>query len=112
MLAMLGAVASVPLAAAHALQMTASHHAQQTAAAKHDMPCHGHKPVKAKHCPNCPQKACPDLGHCLAKCSQQLTPLLIDARLPNDLVGERVPPAAEDESAGALTPQLLRPPSA
>lgn len=112
MLAMLGAVLSVPLSAAHALSIAGSHHEQQVAAAKHDMPCHSHKPVRDKHCPNCPQKGCPDIASCLAKCSQQLTPLLTGARLPNIIVGDRILPAADGESAGALTPQLLRPPSA
>lgn len=110
MIAMLGAVLSVPLSAAHAFQLAASHDAQQTAAVKQDMPCHNHKPVKADHCPNCPQKTCPDLGSCLVKCFQQLTPLPVDVRLQADMGRDRIPPAAAHESAGTLTPQLLRPP--
>jgi hypothetical protein len=112
MIAMLGAIVSVPLAAAHALQMAASQHSQQTAAAKHDMPCHGHKPAKAKHCPNCPQKTCPDLANCLAKCLQQLTPLPIEAQLHGHMIRDGVVPAASQVSAGTLAPLLLRPPSA
>jgi hypothetical protein len=111
MLAMLGAAVSVPLSASHALQMAAGHHGHDAVSAKQAMPCHSHKPVKAKHCPNCPQKTCPDLGNCLAKCTQQLTPP-IEARLHRDVPRDRVPPAAAHESAGVLTPQLLRPPSA
>jgi hypothetical protein len=97
MLAMLGAAVSVPLSASHALQMAAGHHGQDA--------------VSAKHCPNCPQQTCPDLGNCLAKCTQQLTPP-IEARLHRDVPRDRIPPAAAHESAGVLTPQLLRPPSA
>ena len=115
MLAMLGAVLSVPLSTAHALQLqtTAAQHVEHAASTEGDVPCHGHEVVKTehKHCPDCPQKTCPDLGSCLAKCAQQLPLLPVGVRVQAGIVRHHILPAPAQESAGTLTPQLLRPPS-
>lgn len=127
MLAMLGAVVAVPVSSTYALGMATSQHGAAAAhagqhakhaamdqhtrhasGAKQDMPCH--KPVK--HCPNCPQNACPDLGNCLVKCFQQLSPPQAEAQLLGIIPRARVAPAPSRVSASSLIPPLLRPPSA
>ena len=86
MLAMLGALISMPMTSTYAFAMAG---AKSAATASMDgMPCH--KPVK--HCPDCPQKVCPDIGTCLVKCFQPLSPPVAEARLQGDVVSERVVP--------------------
>lgn len=111
MLAMLGALVSMPLTATYALAMAGtrpavSHH-MTVADAKGEMPCH--KPMKS--CPDCPQKICPEMGSCLVKCFQPLPAPVSEARLSRDVIVERVAPSSTAVTAGSLIPPLLRPPS-
>lgn len=63
-----------------------------------------------KSCPDC-AKVCPDVGHCLLKCSQQLTYPPAQAHV-DDAPGRRlIPPALSTRIAEAPIPPLLRPPS-
>jgi hypothetical protein len=114
MVAMLGALVSLPLASTYAFAMSAqsskpmamnvAHDAHKAAAEK--MPCDG--PVK--HCPDCPQKVCPDMGSCLVKCFQTLSPLA-EAQLYGEITRDRVAPGRTMITVGSLIPPLLRPPS-
>ena len=83
MLAMLGALISMPMTSTYAFAMAG---AKTAATASMDgMPCH--KPVK--HCPDCPQKVCPDIGTCLVKCFQPLSPpVAASASARRDVVGD------------------------
>ena len=117
MIAMLGAVVSFPLSAAHALAMLAapasghmmSHDGgtqvgqAQTATAGED--CH-------KPCPNCPEKGCPDLNACLAKCVQAMAQPAIAADVPVATTLLQVTHRSSLVAAGLLVPPLLRPPRA
>jgi hypothetical protein len=105
MLAMLGALISMPMTSTYAFAMA---EAKTAAAASMDgLPCH--KPVK--HCPDCPQKVCPDIGTCLVKCFQPLSPPVAEASLQGDVVSARVAPEPSQVRATSLIPPLLRPPS-
>ena len=80
MLAMLGALISMPMTSTYAFAMAG---AKTAATASMDgIPCH--KPVK--HCPDCPQKVCPDIATCLVKCFQPLSPPVAEASLQGDVV--------------------------
>ena len=68
-----------------------------------DMPCD-------KPCPDCP-KVCPDMGHCLSKCFQQLTYPPAQARVGHLPTGRLVPPGLSRRIAETPVPPLLRPPS-
>jgi hypothetical protein len=110
MLAMLGALLSMPLTATYALAMAgtpAISHDMSMMDAKGEMPCH--KPMKP--CSNCPQKVCPEMGSCLVKCFQPLPVPVSEARLHGDVIGERIAPMPVAITAGSLIPPLLRPPS-
>ena len=110
MLAMLGALLSMPLTATYAFAMAgagpAGHHGTSMAD-KGEMPCQ--KPMKS--CPDCPQKVCPEMGNCLVKTFQPLPPLVSETRLQGDVVVGRVAPMPVAVTAGSLIPPLLRPPS-
>lgn len=105
MIAMLGMVIAMPLTSTYALAMAGKAHT--TAATTDKMPCH--KP--AKPCPDCPQKVCPDIGTCLVKCFQTMSPPVAEARLQGTEQRARVLPARSQVSDGSLIPPLLRPPS-
>lgn len=114
MVAMIGALASMPLASTSAFAMSGKSSASTmkmahgvTEAAADEMPCH--KP--AKHCPNCPEKACSDMGSCLVKCFQSLSSPASAALLDRNVAGERVLPTLSLATVGSLIPPLLRPPS-
>ncbi|MBS0232516.1 MAG: hypothetical protein JSR99_03410 [Proteobacteria bacterium] len=115
MVAMLGALLSMPLTATYAFAMSGhaasiamdAPHGMDMSAAKTPMPCDG----PAKHCPDCPQKVCPEMGSCLVKCFQPLPAPLAEARLRGEIVHERVAPGHALITAGSLIPPLLRPPS-
>jgi hypothetical protein len=110
MLAMLGALLSMPLTATYAFAMAgaapASHHGVSIAD-KGEMPCQ--KPMKS--CPDCPQKVCPEMGSCLVKCFQPLPPPISEAQLQRHVITGRVAPMPVAVTAGSLIPPLLRPPS-
>jgi hypothetical protein len=111
MLAMLGALLSMPLTATYALAMagttpTISHDMSMTDA-KGEMPCQ----KSMKLCPDCPQKVCPEMGSCLVKCFQPLPPPVSEAQLQGDVITGRVAPMPVAVTAGSLIPPLLRPPS-
>jgi hypothetical protein len=110
MLAMLGTLLSMPLAATYALAMAGTHpvpsHDMSMADAKGE-PCQ--KPMKS--CPKCPQKVCPDMGSCLVNTFQPLPPLVSETRLQGDVVVGRIAPVPVAVTAGSLIPPLLRPPS-
>jgi hypothetical protein len=110
MLAMLGALLSMPLTATYAFAMAgaapAGHHGMSMAD-KGEMPCQ--KPMKS--CPDCPQKVCPEMGSCLVKCFQQLPPPISEAQLLGDGITGRVAPMLVAVTAGSLISPLLRPPS-
>lgn len=110
MLAMLGALISMPLTATYALAMAGtqpgSHHMTATDT-KSDSPCH--RPMKS--CPECPQKICPEMGSCLVKCFQPLPPPISEAGLQGDAMVGRVAPLPVAVTVGSLIPPLLRPPS-
>ncbi len=106
MLAMLGALISMPMTSTYAFAMAAGAKTA-TIASMDEMPCH--KP--AKPCPDCPQKVCPDLGTCLVKCFQPLSPPVTEADLQRDVVSARVRPEPSQVPATSLIPPLLRPPS-
>ncbi len=110
MVAMLSALVAMPLTATYAFAMSGN----TTASAKmamsgqaDEMPCH----KAGKHCPDCPQKFCPEMANCLVKCFQPLSPPLSDAALYRDIFSDRVAPAPALVTAGSLIPPLLRPPS-
>jgi hypothetical protein len=111
MLAMLGALMSMPLTATYAFAMAsakpAAAHGMSMADAKGEMPCH--KPMKP--CPHCPQKVCPEMGSCLVKCFQPLPPPISEAQLLGDGITGRVAPMLVAVTAGSLIAPLLRPPS-
>ena len=105
MLAMLGALISMPMTSTYAFAMAG---AKTAATASMDgMPCH----KLVKHCPDCPQKVCPDIGTCLVKCFQPLSPPVAEASLQGDVVSARVAPEPSQIRATSLIPPLLRPPS-
>ena len=115
MAAMLGALVSMPLASTYAFAMSAqssksmamniAHDGHKTTAEK--MPCDS--PVK--HCPDCPQKVCPDMGSCLVKCFQPLPSPLAEAQFYGEITRDRVAPGHTLVTASSLIPPLLRPPS-
>jgi hypothetical protein len=111
MVAMLGALLAVPMTASYALGMagktTATASKMSMPAAADEMPCHKPK----KHCPNCPQKVCPEMGSCLIKCFQTLPQPVAEAWLQRDIIDQRVMPAATRVTPGSQIPPLLRPPS-
>ena len=114
MLAMFGAVLSMPMTSTYAFAMSGkwavtaseSHDPAMASMAK-DMDCA--KP--ANHCPHCPQKFCPEMGNCLVKCFQPLSPPAAEALLQGIAPSERLTPAPTRVTAGSLIPPLLRPPS-
>lgn len=100
MLAMLGAVLSVPASAFADIKAAAASHAM----ADGGMPCH------QKPCPKCPQ-SCPDMAAgCVAKCSQAAAPLSLPRLVVKPARVSFVPLAYDAERAGTLIPPLLRPP--
>jgi hypothetical protein len=105
MVAMLGALVAMPMttsiAFAKAGPMTSA------SAAAHLMPCH--KPLSP--CPDCPQKACPDMSTCLAKCFQPLSSPITEANRYGTVAIARVPLAPSQVATDSLIPPLLRPPS-
>ena len=105
MLAMLGALISMPLTSTYAFAMAGAKTA--ATASMGGMPCH----KLVKHCPDCPQKVCPDIGTCLVKCFQPLSPPVAEASLQGDVVSARVAPEPSQIRATSLIPPLLRPPS-
>lgn len=111
MLAMFGALLSMPMTATYALAMagktsvTSSNMSMPAAA--DEMPCH----KSMKHCPDCPQKVCPEIGSCLVKCFQTLPQPVAEARLLRDVIDQRVMPAPTRVTPGSLIAPLLRPPS-
>lgn len=110
MLAMLGALLSMPLTATYALAMAGAAPAADQGISmtdKGEMPCH--KPMKS--CPDCPQKVCPEMGSCLVKCFQPLPPPISEAQLLGDGITGRVAPMLVAVTAGSVIPPLLRPPS-
>lgn len=106
MLAMLGALVAMPMTSTFAMAVGAAYADQSSA---DEMPCH--RPAKPAHCPNCPQKMCPDMGTCLAKCFQQLVPPLTGGMPLGLLVAAKLAPEPSAVAASSLVPPLLRPPS-
>lgn len=111
MVAMLGALVSAPLTVTYAFARAgmASPPATTVSAAADEMPCH--KPAKQKHCPDCPQKVCPELGTCLVKCFQPLFQPVSVSGLQGESVRAGVVPIRSAAATGSLIPPLLRPPS-
>jgi hypothetical protein len=114
MMAMLGALISMPLASTYAFAMSAQSSKSMAMNMAHDahkageeMPCNS----PAKHCPSCPQKVCPELGSCLVKCFQPLPSPLAEAGFYGEVTRDRVAPARALITSGSLIPPLLRPPS-
>jgi hypothetical protein len=105
MVAMLGALVSVPMTTSIVVAMAGPMTAIATVVTG-EMPCH----KSTKHCPGCPQKVCPDMGSCLVKCFQPLSPPIAEARLQGMVASSRVLPAPSQVSAESLVPPLLRPP--
>ena len=103
LIAMFGAVITMPLTATYAMAKAA---AMSSAGAMGDMPCHN----AAKHCPDCPQKVCPELGTCLMKSFQSLFQLVASTPLHRPLVTMRVLPAPPQVADDLVIPPLLRPP--
>jgi hypothetical protein len=110
MVAMFGALLSMPLTASYAFAMAAA-----TPAVSGDMAMSGpaaetpcQKPMN--HCPDCPQKVCPAMGNCLVKSFQSLSPPAAEARLQGVVPSGRVMPAPMRVTASSLIPPLLRPP--
>jgi hypothetical protein len=101
---MLSALAFAPAMTSATLAMGLA--SPSVSATAEQMPCH--KP--AKPCPDCPQKACPGMSACFAKCFQPLTPIA-EASLYGSVSTSRVPPATSQVAAKSLIPPLLRPPS-
>lgn len=103
--AILGALASLPLKASYALAMigpmTVSTPAQ-------GMPCQKSR----KFCPHCSQRICPDPSTCLVKYFQPMAVPVGESHLQGTLPISRVRPASTHMMIGPLTPLLLRPPSA
>jgi hypothetical protein len=106
MVAMLGALVSVPMTTSIVVAMAGPMTATATVVTG-EMPCH----KSTEHCPGCPQKVCPDMGSCLVKCFQPLSPPIAEARLQGMVASSRVLPAPSQVSAESLVPPLLRPPS-
>ena len=104
MVAMLGALASVPMTTSIVVAMAGP---MTAAAAPGDMPCH--KSTKA--CPVCLHKVCSEMGGCLVKCFQPLSSPIAEARLQGIVASSRVRPAVSQVTAESLVPPLLRPPS-
>jgi hypothetical protein len=105
MVAMLGALAAVPMTTSIALASPGLMASASTAAEQ--MPCH----KSAKPCPDCPQKSCPDMSTCLAKCFQPVSSPISEATLLRTVVTARTAPAPSQVATGSLIPPLLRPPS-
>jgi len=105
MLAMLGAGVVVPMTTAHAAAKPGMTHSMS--AGTKAMPCH--KP--GNPCPNCPQKACPDMGAgCLVKCSQPVASPAAAVFSYAPAVSSRLLSAPPQAVSGSLSPLLLRPP--
>ena len=108
---MFGALIYMPMTATYALamsgKMSATSGGMSMSAAADEMPCH----KAMKHCPDCPQKVCPEMGNCLVKCFQPLPQPIAEARLQRDVIGQRVMHAPTRVTASSLIPPLLRPPS-
>ncbi|MEO8684640.1 MAG: hypothetical protein ABI414_07350 [Devosia sp.] len=104
LIAMLGAVTTMPLTATYAMTQVG---AVSTNKAMGDMPCH----KTPKHCPDCPQKVCPELGTCLVKCFQSPFQPVAGTMLQRPLVTMGVLPAPPQVAGDSLVPPLLRPPS-
>jgi len=108
--AMLGALAAMPLTSTYALAMAGvSHIAHEDMASADEMPCH--KTAQQKPCPDCPQKVCPELGTCLVKCFQQLAPPLAGGVHLAPPIASQLAPTTDGVVASSLVPPLLRPPS-
>ena len=101
MLAMALALFAVPAGVAFATATTPDMAAMADGSGQ--MPCD-------KSCPDC-SKVCPDVGHCLLKCSQQLTYPPAQARVDHAPGRRLIPPALSTRIAEAPIPPLLRPPS-
>jgi hypothetical protein len=115
MIAMLGALVSFPLTATYAFAMSgqasmtamSDAHTMDKYANSDAMPCH----KAAKHCPDCPQKICPDMGNCLVKYFQPLSSPVGEQRQSlNKPTGERIIPVESRVTDGSLTALPLRPP--
>jgi hypothetical protein len=104
LVAMLSAISFAPAMTSAALAMELG--SPVVAAAQEQMPCH--KP--AKPCPDCPQKACPDMSVCVAKCFQPLTPIA-EVSLRGSVSASVLLPASSQVPAKSRIPPLLRPPS-
>jgi hypothetical protein len=108
MIAMLGALMAVPMTSTYVFAKAVSAPAAPSAMA--DMPCHKSN-MPAKHCPNCPQKICPDMGTCMVKCFQSLSlPISVD-HSTGIVESVRLRPASSQMLTASLIPPLLRPPS-
>ena len=103
LVAMVAALVAIP--AGITLAQSKSHAAMAMADdADGGMPCD-------HPCPCCP-KPCPDMGSCLLKCFQQLSPIPGQASIDAPLVREPVRLSLSRRIADAPIPPLLRPPSA
>jgi hypothetical protein len=105
MLAMLGALVSLPLTATYAVAM-AGVHSSSMSASSDEMPCH--KP--AVPCAGCPQKVCPDMGNCLLKCFQPLFPPIGVFHVQGIVVTSLAVPSAYPACITSHVSPILRPP--
>ena len=108
MIAMIGALVALPMASTYALGMAGS--APKASSAMADMPCHM-STMPAKHCTECPQKVCPDMGTCMVKCFQSLSLPMSDDHGTGIVESDRLRPALSQLRTGSRIPPLLRPPS-
>jgi hypothetical protein len=104
MVAMLAALVYVPLSTASVLAIASAPHMQ---ASTGEMPCH----KQAKHCPDCPQKSCPDTAACLAKCFQSFSAPVVDETARTFVASTRLRPALSRVPDTSFISPLLRPPS-
>jgi hypothetical protein len=112
LIAILGAVVTVPLTASSAMakadtMSTMMASAMSSGGTTGEMPCH----KAPKHCPDCPQKGCSDLGMCVMKCFQSFYAPIVGAPLHAPIAAARVEPAPPEAAVDSLIPPLLRPPS-
>lgn len=104
MVAMFGALLSMPVTSTYAFAMSgqsagtaAGSQDGAMASMSKDMDC----AKTAHHCPNCPQKFCPEMGSCLVKCFQPLSPPAAEARMQGVVPSERVMPTPVAVTAGS-----------
>ncbi len=105
MLAILAALVAVPASATNVSAMTTGQKSATSgdlsmAALADEMPCH----KTAKHCPNCPQKVCPELGSCLIKCFQSFFEPSAGAPFRAPMIAMRVVPAPSQAGGGFSCP--------